>query len=66
TGQTMKVKVIKRAEIESLGEQPQRATKRSKRRRIAEKVEKWVADIRRKSDAESRISLDELFHAGEG
>lgn len=65
----MKVKVIKKAELESLGERQQSAQnkpKMPKRRLIAAKVERWVADIRKKTEAESRVSLDDLFTAGEG
>ena len=58
----MKVKVIKKAELESLGDQPEPVRKTPKRRRIARAVEKWVADIRKKSEAESHVSLDQLFH----
>jgi hypothetical protein len=62
----MKIKVIKKAELESLSEEPVRTPKRSKRRLLAAKVEKWVADIRKKADDDSRVSLDDLFSAGEG
>jgi len=61
----MKIKVIKRAERESLGEKQISLPKEPKRRRITQAVEKWVADIRERSEAESRISFEHLF-ANEG
>jgi hypothetical protein len=54
----MKVKVIKRAQRETPGEEEQRPPQK---RRLANAVEKWVADIRAKSDAESRMSFEHLF-----
>ncbi|HTH51792.1 MAG TPA: hypothetical protein VL501_07660 [Pyrinomonadaceae bacterium] len=58
----MKIKVIKRAERESLGQQQTSIHKAEpKRRRIKRAVETWVADLRERSDAESRISFEHLF-----
>lgn len=61
----MKVKVIKKAELESLGDTQKTVKKTPKGRRMARAVEKWVADIREKSEAESHVSLDQLFHTDE-
>jgi hypothetical protein len=55
----MKIKIIKRAEQTALSDMPPTAPKK---RRIAEKVEKWVEDIHTKSEAESRLSFENLFH----
>ena len=58
----MQIKVIKRAERESLGNTESSVKKAEpKRRRITQAVEKWVADIRERSEAESRISFEHLF-----
>ena len=62
----MKVKVIKRAELESIDEKEETARKAPKRIRLAEKVEKWVSDIHEKAEAESRISFEQLFEADPG
>jgi len=61
----MKVKVIKSAELESLGQQPEHVPRQRKRRRMARAVEKWVADIRKKTEAEERMSFEHLFHTNE-
>jgi len=58
----MNIKVIKRAERESLGQQQTPTHKAEpKRRRIKKAVETWVADLRERSEAESRISFEHLF-----
>jgi hypothetical protein len=57
----MKVKVIKKAELESLAHDAETPPEVPKRRRITRVVENWVAEIREKSDEESHISFDALF-----
>jgi len=58
----MNIKVIKRAEREALGQQQTSVQKAEpKRRRIKNAVETWVADLRERSEAESRISFEHLF-----
>jgi hypothetical protein len=61
----MKIKVIKKAELETLGDEPKPTRKESKRRRIARAVEKWVADIRKKSEAEEHTAIENFFHTDE-
>jgi hypothetical protein len=61
----MKVKVIKKAELESLGDEPKTARKEPKRRRLARAVEKWVADIRQRSEAEEHTAIENFFHTDE-
>ena len=56
----MKIKVIKKAELESPGAK-KKVRKTPKRRRIARAVEQWVEDVRAKTEAEEHISLDQLF-----
>ena len=58
----MKIKVIKKAELESLGEQQESVSKEPKRPRLKVAVEKWVAEIHERAEAEERISFDNLFH----
>jgi hypothetical protein len=59
----MKVKVIKKAELESLADQQQQnATKTPRRQRIKSAVEKWVAEIRERSEAETHVALEHLLH----
>ena len=61
----MKVKVIKKAELESQAEQHESHREEPKPRRVAravEKVEKWVAEIRERSEAETQIALEHLLH----
>jgi hypothetical protein len=57
----MKVKVIKKAELASLADKQETVSKVPKRRRIKRAVERWVAEIREKSDEESHVSFDALF-----
>lgn len=58
----MNIKVIKRSEREALGQQQTSVqTAEPKRRRIKNAVETWVADLRERSEAESRISFEHLF-----
>ncbi|MFL6375424.1 MAG: hypothetical protein ACJ73D_12210 [Pyrinomonadaceae bacterium] len=61
----MKVKVIKKAERESLGEQQASAPKVPKRRRIKLAVERWVTEIHEKAAAEDRIAFNNFFNAAE-
>jgi hypothetical protein len=58
----MKIKVIKKAELEALGEQQETAKKTPERPRLKRVVEKWVAEIHERAEAEERISFDNLFH----
>lgn len=61
----MKVKVIKKAELESLGDESKPVRTEPKRRRLARAVEKWVADIRKKSEAEEHVAIENFFHTDE-
>ena len=56
----MKIKIIKRAELEA-HTNSHAAEPQPKRRRITREVKRWVAEIRERTDAESRISFDALF-----
>ena len=59
----MKVRVIKKAELESqAAEKEETPRKEPKRRRVAHAVEKWVAEIRERSEAETQIALDNFLH----
>jgi hypothetical protein len=58
----MKIKVIKKAELESLGQGQETVPKPAKRGRIKQAVEQWVAEIHERAEHEDRISLDQLFH----
>jgi hypothetical protein len=57
-----KVKVIKKAELESLADRQQAPGKTPKRRRLKSAVEKWVAEIRERSEAETQVTLEHLLH----
>jgi len=58
----MKVKVIKKAELESMNDHQENPPKAPKRRRLKHAVEKWVAEIRERTDAETQITLEHLLH----
>ncbi|MBV9242082.1 MAG: hypothetical protein JO314_08735 [Acidobacteria bacterium] len=62
----MKVKVIKKAELESLGEQSESIPAKPKRRRLKQAVEQWVEEIRAKTEAEEHVILESLLHPETG
>jgi hypothetical protein len=58
----MKVKVIKKAELESMADQQENSAKAPKRRRLKHAVENWVAEIRERTEAETQVTLEHLLH----
>ncbi len=58
----MKIKVIKKAELESQADEQETASQPPKRRRLKSAVEKWVAEIRERSEAETHATLENLLH----
>lgn len=58
----MKIKVIKKAELESLADEQEKPPSTHKRGRLKHAVEKWVTEIRERTEAETQATLEHLLH----